>query len=34
MKKAWELFLRAYPNCQAFALPLYKDKQRKSAHAE
>ena len=33
-KKAWELFLRAYPRLQAFALPLLKDKQRKPAHAE
>ena len=28
------MFLRAYPCSQAFALPLSKDKQRKSAHAE
>ena len=33
-KKAWELFLRAYPRLQAFALPLLKDKQHKTAHAE
>ena len=26
-------FLRAYPNNQAFALPLKKDKQRETAHA-
>ena len=34
IKKAWEFFLRAYPSSQAFALPLRKDKQRKSAHAK
>ena len=34
MKKAWELFLCAYPYFQAFALPRFKDKQRKPAHAE
>ena len=33
-KKAWELFFRAYPSSQAFALPLLKDKQHKPAHAE
>lgn len=33
-KKAWELFLRAYPYFQAFALPRFKDKQHKPAHAE
>lgn len=33
-KKTWEFFLRAHPRYQAFALPLSKDKQRKSAHAE
>ena len=33
-KKTWEyVSLRAYPNTQAFALPLSKDKQRKPAHA-
>ena len=33
-KKTWEyVSLRAYPNYQAFALPLYEDKQRKPAHA-
>ena len=34
MKKAWELFLRAYRCSQAFALHLSKDKQHKPAHAE
>ena len=33
-KKTWEyVSLRAYPWFQAFALPLYEDKQRKPAHA-
>ena len=33
-KKAWEILTSAHPYIQAFALPLPKDKQRKSAHAE
>ena len=27
-KKAWEIYFRAHPSIQAFALPLHKDKQR------
>ena len=27
IKKTWEKLLVAYPNRQAFALPMYKDKQ-------
>ena len=33
-KRRGSLFLRAYPQVQAFALPPSKDKQRKPAHAE
>jgi hypothetical protein len=33
-KKAWDFLLLAYPRLQALALPLFKDKQRKPAHAK
>ena len=33
-KRRGSLFLRAYPCSQALALPRFKDKQRKPAHAE
>ena len=33
-KRRGSLFLRAYPRSQALALPRFKDKQRKPAHAE
>ena len=32
-RKTWESLLFAYPIVQAFALPLYQDKQHELAHA-